>query len=254
MMDLGTARALDAINRRFYRAGAMRFDTTRQRPWRGWERLVPDFEQGASRGPLRVLDVGCGNGRFLRFLDSARIAIGRYVGIDRSRELLELAKVVVGGRGALVETGLVSEGLAAIAERAVFDRIVLFGVLHHVPGFERRRALLADCRMRLAPGGTVIATLWRFLDDPGAKVLPWEESVSRAGIAVDPSRLEPGDALLPFSDDATLCRYAHHFDDEEIDRLVTGAGLEPVDRFDADGDGRSNHYLVLRAPRRGSGS
>jgi len=48
---------------------------------------------------------------------------------------------------------------------APFDLAVLFGVLHGVPGRERRRALLEAVCRRLAPGGLLAFTCWRFADD-----------------------------------------------------------------------------------------
>jgi SAM-dependent methyltransferase len=58
-----TLRALNTINRVFYRDSAPSFDATRDAPWPGWQPLLP-LLQGLEGDPARILDLGCGNGRF----------------------------------------------------------------------------------------------------------------------------------------------------------------------------------------------
>jgi len=248
MLEPGTARALDALNRRFYRLSAVEFDASRQRPWRGWDHLVPEITRRATERHPKILDLGCGNARFGRFLHSRGVGIESYVGLDRSRPLLEAARASPLPRALWVESDLVAHGTAAIASREPFDLIALFGVLHHIPGFSARRALLRSCRARLSPDGILIVTLWRFLDNAEGWYRPiaWSECERRTGIAIDAGRLEPGDSLLPFGKDETMCRYAHHFDAAEPALLLAGLPYETVATFEADGDGRSNLYLVLR--------
>ena len=47
-----------------------------------------------------------------------------------------------------------------------FSLVALMGVLHHVPGRETRAALVAAAADRLAPGGLLALTLWRFAGRP----------------------------------------------------------------------------------------
>ena len=63
-MDESTRRTLEAINRRFYADRAHDFDSSRTRAWQGWSRAL----FGLPRSGLRVLDLGCGNGRLLAHL------------------------------------------------------------------------------------------------------------------------------------------------------------------------------------------
>ena len=95
-MNDDTARALEAINRAFYRERAAEFSATREAPWRGWERLLARVRSPKRTSPLRVLDVGCGNGRFGAFLAGALEADGtrlEYVGVDASAPLLAAARL-----------------------------------------------------------------------------------------------------------------------------------------------------------------
>ncbi|MCB0023555.1 MAG: class I SAM-dependent methyltransferase, partial [Caldilinea sp.] len=81
-------RLLD-LNRQFYAIVADEFDRTRQGLPAGMVMLA---RQLAATLPAsgRVLDVGCGNGRFARALAEAGVA-AHYTGIDGDARLLALA-------------------------------------------------------------------------------------------------------------------------------------------------------------------
>ena len=63
-MDAATIRNIIDLNNRFYKTVATDFSATRQMPWAGWDRLLPFLPKEA----IDILDLGCGNGRFLSFL------------------------------------------------------------------------------------------------------------------------------------------------------------------------------------------
>ena len=90
-MNEPTRQQLIAINYEFYTRYAESFSSTRDHPWPGWVRVL----DGIDSEPLRVLDVGCGNGRLARFLQGARET--RYVGIDTSAELIDFARKQTAG-------------------------------------------------------------------------------------------------------------------------------------------------------------
>src|SRR5688572_19371447 len=66
-MNERTARALAAINTAFYRDRAAEFSSKRTSPWPGWEPLAPALRAVPGPSAVRVLDVGCGHGRFARW-------------------------------------------------------------------------------------------------------------------------------------------------------------------------------------------
>ena len=80
-MNPSTARALNRINRRFYAEIADAFSATRRDPWPGWKRAVDKLQPTSGRGP-RVLDLGCGNGRFASYLETEWGPDFDYRGID----------------------------------------------------------------------------------------------------------------------------------------------------------------------------
>lgn len=250
-MDPETAQALADLNRAFYRDRAEAFSATRERPWPGWSRVLACLE-GAPR-PLRVLDVGCGNGRFASFLAQSLCERFDYLGIDASEGLLARARARQLGAGRARFRR--ADWALSTPERALppqsFSLVVIFGVLHHVPGAAGRRALLEAAARRLAPGGVLALTAWRFEASPRlrTRLVSWEEYNRGAARPVDPARLEPGDRLLRWGEPASgAIRYCHFADDAETDRLGAELGLERLAAYCADGQcGARNRYLVLRA-------
>lgn len=246
---------LDELNRRFYHERGAEFSATRDRPWSGWDRVLDHLDLDRST-PLRVLDVGCGNGRFGTYLREHLPRTRRliYDGIDASPELLQIARERLSKRG--IEGTFRVANAIQDAERAFppgpFDLIVYFGFLHHVPSFEMRRKLLDIGVSRLARDGLLAATWWRFgqYDRFEKRILDWEsEDAQRFAPGVVPKDLEAGDHLLAWGDlgPVKAARYCH-FSSEEERRLTDEALLgELVETFDADGpDQRFNHYWLVR--------
>lgn len=229
-MDESTIRKLNEINRRFYETTAEAFDATRQQPWEGWERLTDYCKRG-----MKVLDVGCGNGRFGAFLAGRLGKNGfSYTGIDSSAALLERAKVTLEGVDTRFELrDIVEQGLG----EGQYDFVGLFGVLHHVPGEARRVALLRQLSERVAAGGVLVFTEWRFMEVANLRerVAAWD-----AGMQV-----EGGDYLLDWRRGERALRYCHAVDDAEHTRLTEATGLKLVSEYRADA---ANLYTVLQRP------
>ena len=247
-MNDATARALNAINRAFYRERAADFSATREGPWPGWRLLWQELALRGVPDPLRVLDVGCGNGRWGRFLAERAPGL-RYTGLDASPELLELAARTgsLGRDPEFLRVDLVEDDLAGALGDRRFDWIACFGVLHHLPGRERRRALLAELLARLAPGGRLCLTCWRLSQFERARrrILPWEEWNQSREPRIDPGRLEPGDHLLPW-DLGQGHRYVHFAHEGETAELLAELPCRVLECFTADGrSGDANRYFVV---------
>jgi SAM-dependent methyltransferase len=282
-MQEATRRALNALNRTFYDRRGETFDATRDHPWPGWPRALaaalPD-RMGVAEGdaetpapPLRVLDLGCGNGRFAHFLMHRGLGPVEYLGLDSSEPLLESARKTLrrAPRDFFVQLAELDfvQGTVANDGRAddhrhtedtgpesippgPFDLIVLFGVLHHVPGEDMRRRLVAALADRLAPGGALVLTAWQFGRDARFErtMLGATELAARAPeLGFDPADLEPGDHLLGFGGDDSVPRFCHFVDEAELDRLWEGLPLVELARFRDDGRSADlNAYRVLARP------
>lgn len=252
-----TAQRLLAINRAFYRRHADDFTRTRRQAWPGWERLLPLLH-----GRERLLDVGCGNGRFGRFWARAQNETSRreeqslaranadpgtarqYHAIDASLPLLrETAQTMRAFPH--VKTRLEWRDVFSDPPRhGRYPLIVLLGVLHHIPGRRRRAALLRALGERLSADGVLIVTFWRFGADPRlrGRTLPWPDVLA--------DQVEANDYLLPWGDrELGAVRYCHHFDEDEERELVAASGLRLAQAFAADGaSGELNAYRILMRP------
>ncbi|MDH5306375.1 MAG: class I SAM-dependent methyltransferase [Myxococcales bacterium] len=255
-MNQTTAHALNAINLAFYRERADEFSASREYAWPGWKRLLPHLDAARMPdGPLRVLDLGCGNGRFAAFLAEQLGDAGaslRYCGVDASDPLLARARAraLPGERCAWHALDFVQS--PGRLPDGPFEFIALLGVLHGVPGQGQRRALLREAAARLAPGGRLALTCWRFaeLDRFRKRLVSWETYNRRALQPIDPGQLEPGDHLMPWGRGKQWLRYCHATGADEREALVRGLALRCVESFLADGRSADlNHYAVYEAAR-----
>lgn len=240
-MNENTARALNALNQTFYSDSATVFSETRGAPWPGWHELLPLLRE---RPAARILDVGCGNGRFARFLRESLGAPFLYSGIDASAPLLAIAERELAGLPdvRLYRADLVLEPAEQALPNQRFDCVVAFGLLHHIPGEARRRALLLALAERLTPGGILALTFWDFARDPR-----FEGKTASAASSDHLGDLEPGDHLLRWGPEGSKSlRYCHHTGEAEEARLLADLPLAPRLAFASDGrSGALNRYRIL---------
>ncbi len=247
--------ALRAVNQRFYDHFAGDFDRSRERPWPGWGRVVDRL----STATPAVLDTGCGNGRFGVFLAARLRGAFRYLGVDGCAALLRAAGSRLDG---LVEAAelrrldILEPGFDRAVGGERFDLVVLFGVLHHIPGRDSRSHLLRRLGSRLAPGGVLAVSVWRpdrRTPRFARRIVAWQgynrERRRRGLDPLDLDAAEAGDTLLSWAGDTEHPRYCHFPDDTEIDQWIATPGPRLSDRFEADGpSGRDNLYLVWQNP------
>jgi 2-polyprenyl-3-methyl-5-hydroxy-6-metoxy-1,4-benzoquinol methylase len=101
----------------------------------------------SAAAPLRVLDVGCGRGDFLRFV-AAREPASRRSGIEPDAERAAAARSA--DPAATIATGTVAEALEALSGE--FDLVTLWDVFEHL---DDPAGALRALAARLAPGGLV---------------------------------------------------------------------------------------------------
>ncbi len=240
-------RRLNYLNQDFYSITAQQFSATRQTPWAGWEQLLPFLEKICldSTRPIRVLDIGCGNGRFAHWLsDHFPTNSFEYLGIDSSEQLLSEASqltvphVSVSTRHVDVVEALLKSG--TFIKESAFDVIVSFGVIHHIASKELRANLLSQINAKLVKGGVGVITFWQFDHIPN--LLERQFSATDLGM----EELEKNDYILDWQRGVRAYRYCHLTTKAEVKELVAHAQLEVVKQFEADGnDAATNHYLVI---------
>lgn len=230
-MDETTVRRLVALNEAFYARFAAPFAASRAAPQPGYERLLAY----APRPGGRVLDVGCGEGRFRRFLRAQGIDVD-YTGVDFAPALLALGDA----SGHLVQRDLSRPD--SLADLGRFNLIVCLSTLQHIPGGDNRARLVAEMGARLLPGARLVLANWQFMGSQRQrrKIQPWPV----AGLAA--SDVEPGDYLLSWQRGGVGLRYVALVDEEATRRLAAGAGLDVVAQFRSDGrEGDLNLYTIL---------
>ena len=184
-----------------------------------------------------MLDLGCGNGRFARFLAGIGADV-EYEGWDDNDALLARARAK-DGTGTYRRVDL----LQPVWPPAAADLVTAFGVLHHVPSFEGRQRFLRQALGCVAAGGRLAVTFWQFAPDGGPRVAtaPWSTA------SIDPDAVDPGDFLVRWKRGGQGLRYCHHAGPDEVDRLLDGLGGEVHDRFFSDGaSGDLNLYVVIK--------
>lgn len=115
--------------------------------------LLRDLDKWSSANcpsaPLRLLDVGCGSGSFLKCLQQNHFS-GQLRGCDISESMLaEAARTW--GEGAVPPLDLICNGELPY-ERQMIDVVIVCAVLHHV-SINERAALFAEMARVLRPGG-----------------------------------------------------------------------------------------------------
>ena len=222
-----------ALNRAFYDGLAEAFARSREEPQPGFDRLLQELSEPRPR----VLDVGCGEGRFGRFLQ-AHQAIEAYTGVDFSAELLGRAESRVAGR--FVRRDLSRPGcLSGLGE---FEVVACLAALQHIPGRANRRRLLREMKAHLATDGRIFLSTWQFLDNQRQrrKVVPWQQ----VGLAA--ADVEHDDYLLTWQRGGTGLRYVCLIDADEMAALAGESGLRILKHFRSDGrEGDLNLYTVL---------
>jgi tRNA (uracil-5-)-methyltransferase TRM9 len=238
-MTEATVQKLNNVNKAFYDSVAQYFDNSRQYSWEGWEIIFNLQSTIFNYQTDRVLDVGCGNGRFYEFLEGKEFQ-GEYVGIDSNAFLLARAEQK-GSQPLMKVVNADVLGNWSVEEK--YDLIVVFGVMHHIPSFTRRLELIKKLEQYLAPNGTLVLSFWNFMDDEriARKVADWKE------IDLQPDEVEKDDYLLSWDRGTRALRYCHYFSEEEITTYVHESGLKEISRFKAEGkDKNLNTYLVLQ--------
>jgi cyclopropane fatty-acyl-phospholipid synthase-like methyltransferase len=98
---------------------------------------------------MRVLDIGCGPGDILRYLDPSI----QYTGVDLSPAYIAHARKNFGDRGRFLNE---SVNDLTLREPASFDRVMANGLFHHLDDAEARQ-LLDVAQRALKPAGRFVS-------------------------------------------------------------------------------------------------
>jgi SAM-dependent methyltransferase len=246
-MNQQTQEQLIALNDQFYQTFGEAFAATRLRIQPGIRALLDEI-------PMEGywLDLGCGNGA-LGKLWAEQNRKGCYIGMDFSDELLEHAnKLTAGLSGDELKLQYIKAGMTddpwPVEEKSfiaslfpandpLFDGIMSFAALHHIPGNDVRLVILKHIRRLLKPGGVFIHSEWQFQNSP--KLM--ERRLDPSSVNVDTEQLEEGDTILdwrfalPGQEEQVGQRYVHLFNENELAELALQSGFMVEKTWYSDG-------------------
>ncbi len=245
-MDADTVNRLLELNRQFYQTLAHQFAATRRRLQPGVKRILSNISP-----QWDILDLGCGNGELWRALKRAGHK-GRYIGLDFSWEMLQVASNDDPGSVLAVhpthtgapyipstastifyQADLGAADWDAPIAGSTFNVILAFAVLHHLPGQTLRQNVLRKVRNLLAPLGRFIHSEWQFLNSArlSKRIQSWQT------IDISANQVETNDYLLDWRHGGYGLRYVHHFSESELHQLALKGGFRIVESFHSDGEG-----------------
>ena len=236
-MKSGISKQLIELNRRFYDQFGESFSATRQRLQPGVKKILDSIKADES-----VLDLGCGNGHFLRTLHD-RGHQAPLLGADFSLPLLREAESTPGVEFRAVDLAMLSSFGEELRITGQWSLVTMFAALHHIPSNEIRLDILQTVKQLLKPDGRFILSNWQFLNSEKlkARVQPW----SRVGLS--DSDVDEGDYLLDWRSGGEGLRYAHQFSAEELLELARQVQMKVEAEFLSDGEnGRLGLYQIWR--------
>ena len=203
------AQYLISKTRADYNLIADEFSSTRDKPW---SELKPLFDYYIKNNES-VLDLGCGNGRYLEYMASGV----KYTGIDFSEKLIELA------RKKYPEGNFsIGDVLKLNFPDNSFNKVFSIAVLHHIPSYELRLQVFEEIKRVLKPGGVVFLTVWKFHEPK--EVFNLFKNIFKKLLLL--SKLDFMDILEPWGDKTD--RYYHWFSKRELTQLAKRAGFNVI--------------------------
>jgi tRNA (uracil-5-)-methyltransferase TRM9 len=203
-----------------YDAFATTFSNSRKNhPWPELESIITDMKQS---GVVSILDVGCGNGRFLEEAEKLWYHPKTYLWTDNSQGMIEEAEKLHEFHQFEV-CDMIDIGMHIGSQS--FDAILFLASFHHLTTREDRIKTLREAQKILTPEGKIYMTNWNLIEQARYA----ESHIGNGNFSIKIGEYH---------------RYYHGLTLEELTGLFDETGLEQVEHRIFEG-GR-NIYSVLR--------
>jgi ubiquinone/menaquinone biosynthesis C-methylase UbiE len=230
-MDLEFAKFILEKTKENYNLIAKEFAATRKEIWEELKFLFEDLKEGE-----KVLDLGCGNGRWYKVFKEKRVD---YFGVDNSEKLIEIAK-----ENFPDAKFFVGDALNLPFPDNFFNKVYSIAVLHHIPSDTLRMKFLKEAKRVLKHQGKLVLTVWRFVQKEEIFRLVKYTILKILGI----SKLDFKDVFEPWG--KKVVRYYHCFSKRELENLVKKAGFEILKSGVVKNKrgNRQNYYIICKKP------
>lgn len=227
------------LNKDFYAKIGEEFSKTRQSPWIGWSKTLDvvretlDFDK-----KVKIADLGCGNGRFLKFLLDNKLENFEYYGYDTDSYLLDSPTTDYDLPFVFFENFDAINEVEQIPH--TFDVAFAFGLVHHIPSSEFRLKWFQQVVSKLNSGGILVFTTWNYNRDK--RFDPNNNKFRHLK-----NDLEDGDYFIGWNNLPDIYRYVHIYSENEIQKILEAVDAELISKFSADGkNGNLNDYYILK--------
>lgn len=207
-MNNGREKKLLLKVKKDYNIIAESFSNTRNHDWKEFELIKKYLIQDAD-----ILDVGCGNGRLVSFLNK-NITM-HYLGVDNSHGLIQESKKLH------PEQSFEERDILNLKDcYNKYDITFCIAVLHHLPSAELRKKAIIELAKTLKPNGIAMITAWNLFQPKYEKHL----KIARLKNIISLGIKKAQDTFIPWGKTG-IKRYYYAFKQEEIESLIQKCGL-----------------------------
>lgn len=136
-------------------------ESRRDHPWPEIDSILADIK---TRGYMSILDIGCGNGRFLEEAEKKWYIFSSYLGLDSSLGMIEEAqKLHPSFHFDVIDMTWLWD---SVIKNVPFDAILFLASFHHLQTHEERAVVLGNIKKFLAPRGRIYMTNWNLREQP----------------------------------------------------------------------------------------
>ncbi len=232
MQEKKAKKTLEEV-RKTYNLIAEEFSQSRQFIGKEFNLFKPFFKDGQ-----HIVDLGCGNGRLLNFLDKEHPRFS-YIGIDNSEAILEEAKKL--HPQAQFKVG---DQLKIPLRDESVDLLFNIRAFHHIPSKKMHAQALQEIKRVLKKNGVLIVTVWDLwqLKFAGDLIKAFARSIMTIG------RYSFKDTLIDWNHKAF--RYYYAFTPNEFKKEILMSGMKILEFYTPKNSPVENSYDFIAIARK----